>query len=468
MDIFAEIEIPASSEPSPKPLVSVPISAGAVSDPIRQKFYDMRGMASDNPYTWNDARLFFRQAKFMESFADDYASFAEFSMHYPCYQRMGYERLRTYFTWRAALRRGETVRTALSYVFLHIYELLSCIGKNSPEEALAGLVSLRKAYAPQFPALENYLPTWLTDFHIYYNIPLVEYENDTLSDWNAFSSYDITKSKFYADNADLLTECFPYVVRALTALAGKKSMMLREIFSHTSSQFVPWQPFRRAIFHPHFNQPDRTTILPNGQVYTVTDNKFATRHITPYAHKKDLAAYIIKKTESLLRQHSSYKKITANPILLQIQSVTMPEITHAIESAVVDFYKEKNRVEIKINHANLTRIREEAEDITEKLIVEEVPSPLPSMGVLDIVEKPVENSFADVLTSIEKEAIRLIHRDGDMQKIKAFAKDEGLMLEILIDGINEKAMDMIGDNLIDADSDIAIYDDYLSHLQTFL
>ncbi|MCL2200034.1 MAG: TerB N-terminal domain-containing protein [Defluviitaleaceae bacterium] len=487
MDIFAEIEISAPPEkPIPHPpLASIPIRGGITADPIRQKFYDMRSMASDNPYTWNDARLFYRQAKFMEGFTDDYTAFADFSMHYPCYQRMGYERLRTYFTWRTALRRAEATQTTLSYIFLHIYELLSCIGTNSPEDALAGLISLQKNYAPQFPALDNYLPQWLQDFHIYYNIPLstpiFTYENSSLLDWNTFSSYDITKSKFYAlpQNAELLNDCFPHVTRALAALAAQKSITLSDLFSHTSNQQIPWQPFRRALFHPHLNQPNRTTTLPNNKTYTVTSNKFTTQHTAPYAHKKDLVAYIIKKTEALLRRSTNHKKITADPTSLQKSTtalsqlnISIPEITATIESAISSYHTEKNRIEIKINPKNLTKIREEAADTTEKLIVEEVQNQdlgaqpqTPQGDAAPLTPIIRESNLVNALSEKEKDALKLIRSDGEVQKIKAFADREGLMLEILIDNINEKAMDVIGDNLVEVDGDtVIIYDDYLHYI----
>ena len=49
------------------------------------------------------------------------------------------------------------------------------------------------------------------------------------------------------------------------------------------------------------------------------------------------------------------------------------------------------------------------------------------------------------------------------QALKKFADSQGIMLEILMDGINEKAMDAIGDSLLD--SDFAIYEDYIEQVK---
>jgi len=48
-----------------------PVNQGAF-DPIRQKFYDMRRLSADRRFARNDAELFYRQAKFMADFTDDY------------------------------------------------------------------------------------------------------------------------------------------------------------------------------------------------------------------------------------------------------------------------------------------------------------------------------------------------------------------------------------------------------------
>ena len=50
---------------------------------------------------------------------------------------------------------------------------------------------------------------------------------------------------------------------------------------------------------------------------------------------------------------------------------------------------------------------------------------------------------------------------GEME-LKKFADECGVMLEVLADGINEKAMDIVGDNILS--DDFEIYDDYAGSL----
>jgi hypothetical protein len=475
MDIFAEIEMEGAPNAPPLPNTSINISNTA--DPIRQKFYDMRGIAPDNPYTWSDARLFYKQAKFMENFTDDYEGFADFSMHYPCFQRMGYERLRTYFTWRTSARRDDFLPIGLSYVFLYVYELLMCIGVKEPAEALARLSALRE----KFPALNEYFPMWLKDFDIYYNFEnpaeIFSYScRDDLAAWNKLSSYDIEKSKFYTAENKLIQDCFTAVIQNLSALCEEKNIRLKDLFVNTGKEEIPWQPFRRALFHPWLKQADRITELPCGETFYCRNNVWTTLYSAPYSHRKDLIGFIIKKTEACTRDASDYKRITAdtssifkaNAALTQLD-ITPADIANQIEQAAARFFREKNRIIVNISHKNLERIREEADDITDKLVVEECAC---AVRTPDFEEPSPQTEqhheqtsdcfvlFKQSLSAAETEALKIISESGDNAKIKSFSDENGIMLEILVDSINEKAMDTIGDNVLDFSDTLSVYEEY--------
>jgi hypothetical protein len=57
----------------------------------------------------------------------------------------------------------------------------------------------------------------------------------------------------------------------------------------------------------------------------------------------------------------------------------------------------------------------------------------------------------------------VILQNGD---IKAYADSCGDMLEVLVEGINDKAMDYIGDNLMD--DDFVIYDEYIEQVKEWI
>ena len=83
------------------------------------------------------------------------------------------------------------------------------------------------------------------------------------------------------------------------------------------------------------------------------------------------------------------------------------------------------------------------------------------MGYSHPVGSAADNSadrLRNTLSPIEAEALKILLQSGDIRK---FAETSGVMPEVLIDGINEKAAEIIGDSLIGFDGETAeIYEDY--------
>ncbi|HHU72432.1 MAG TPA: hypothetical protein GXZ21_10450, partial [Clostridiales bacterium] len=181
----------------------------------------------------NNAIIFYKQGIFMKDFSDDYAESKAFSQYFPCYQMMGYEQLRTYFTWRTEVRKGNVTDISLSYAFIYIYELLGNIGVSDPQDGLNRLMSFWKAFSVNNKSIDKYVLRWLKDYHIYYELPhsfrefvdtnnLAEYypkmvdTDDSFDLFCSISKYDIRKSTFYTDDyIELIKDCFNFVIEEL-------------------------------------------------------------------------------------------------------------------------------------------------------------------------------------------------------------------------------------------------------------
>ena len=190
--------------------------------------------------------------------------------------------------------------------------------------------------------------------------------------------------------------------------------------------------------------------------------------------------YIIKKTESCLREAVKYKfKISAGPgyfLRLKKSGISPIELDRAIEKAVADFHRDLTRTVVTVDHGNLARIREEALGTQDKLTVPEEEAGSPPVIVSDKqnaapplewpVEPPVSSTdtsdgwdaLRDALNATEREALSIALRGG--ADIGAFADRHGVMPEILADSINEKAMDHIGDNILEMDENMTVYEEY--------
>ena len=468
-------------------------------DPVRERFYQMRDIVSKSPFTLDNSGLFYRQAKFMENFSDEYSGNEPFSMYYPYYQHMGYEQLRTYFSWRAKVRSGEYQRVSLSYVFLYIYELLSNIGVNSAADGLDKLMTVWNTYRGDESALDQYLPQWLKDYHIYYELPngFAEFVSEhglqrhypeliltdantenSLTLWNAMSDYDVTKSKFWGAGYDLLlSNCFSAVLRAVEALCTRRHIRLEDLLIYNICEAALWRPFQRALFYPWLWQPDRWVEMPGREVYYCENNVWTADIPILYSDRNGLAGYIIKKVESCLRQAVKYKyniKIGGDYRFfrrLKKSDISPMELDQTIEKAVADFYRDLTRTVVTVDHGNLARIRIEALTTMDKLLVpdeETLPLTVVAPTAQNVTpEQSAELSrsradgwgaFSDALSDTERKALSMISRGS--VNLKAFADEHGVMLEVLADSINEKATDHIGDSILEMDECITIFDEY--------
>jgi len=86
-------------------------------DEIRELFNRMRDIAREDRYLnfgsrrffdrkmqRENAGIFYRQGMMMKDFEDEYEKKVPYSSYFSDYQMMGYDQLRTYFTWRTQIR----------------------------------------------------------------------------------------------------------------------------------------------------------------------------------------------------------------------------------------------------------------------------------------------------------------------------------------------------------------------------
>ncbi len=538
------------------------------------RFFDRR-VYNDNAF------IFYKQGMFMKDFTDDYKDSIPFSSYFPYYQMMGYEQLRTYFTWRTQVRNGNIADVSLSYAFLYIYELLGNIGFDNPQDALDKLMHFWQEFRAFNSAIDRYIFRWLKDYHIYYELPqsfkefidqndLAMHYPKLVDNKNSFdlfcsiSKYDVRKSIFFAEGREkLITDCFYFVIDKLRQILLDSGIRFEEAIFQPTRKISAWKPFRDALFYQCVKQPDKHVVISENEIYICKQNTWTFSKELTSGNGRELIGYIIKKIESVLRQATKYKvKLTANisavnqEMILRLgeQGMSFDKI---ISNAVFEFYKEVNKTVVIVDHENLSKIRQDALSIQQKLSVPEhddnsasfvtpfnpasselqqtktkpLPdnehvvsnvqktkssqtptisqlafSDLPNTAVtrssgnksglsdlsktepdqssnneqafLDFADfnkaksspsfdnsptplPDVWESFKNALTPTEKQALSIALSENT--QLKKFADKCGIMLEVMIDGINEKAMDFINDNLMD--EEFVIYDDYIDKIE---
>ncbi len=254
----------------------------------------------------SEAELFYRQGVFMEDFEDDCPYHGSFKSYYPTYNAMSDRQLRGYFTWRAAVRRGEVEETSLSFAYVYIYELLCGIGVEEPAEGFAKLRAFWQAYRAFAPELDRYLRVWLQDYVVYHGldphllddqknatfdrmlIDLQRAQSDALARLaagaarpgrrqaskgallppdpalearvlaavDALSTYRIGGSRFYRERPEAVAHVACAVFARLCEYYAKhrKSGLIESLFGELSE--LPYTMFASAVFYSDERHPD--------------------------------------------------------------------------------------------------------------------------------------------------------------------------------------------------------------------
>lgn len=506
---FSEIEIGSNTTVTYK---SIPISQSVepIQDEKRKMFNLMREISRNNHSSYfinskfydkqlqyEKSKIFYLQAVFMKDFEDDFDEPVSFSAYFPYYQLMSYEQLRTYFTWRTRVRNGIIEDTSLSYAFVYIYELLNNIGVDDPQDGLEKLISFWKSYKVYNATIDKYIRKWMKDYHIYYELPktfkefllehnlkndypdIIGYDPDAEDKFEQFcgiSKYNIKQSAFYNEKTSkLIHDCFHFVIEKLLQIFDSAGMNFNELIFHPSRSNSVWNPFNGALFYPTVRQANRRVVLSNNEIYTCYQNRWLFGTIITVESGRNLLSYIFKQMEIVLRKIMRYKykiSVASNLINSEISkklSDAKLSLEKVITEAVLEFHIEANKTIVSVDESVLKKIRSEAKMTQEILIVpEDAPNlkqvtekEAPLLPILhDSPEAATDDwtSFKKTLSELE---IRVLAVLLEGQKdIKKLADQQGVMIEVLIDSINEKALETIGDNILDFNEGLIIYDEY--------
>ena len=153
-----------------------PAASRAAFD-LPERYRQMRAISrwqegtNGHPGRWlTEAELFYRQGTFMADWEDDCPYTGLFKSYFPTYNAMSDRQLRGYFTWRAAVRRGDVQETSLSFAYVYLYELINGIGVTDPLDGFRKIESFWQAYRPFAPELDRYVNVWLQDYAVYHGL----------------------------------------------------------------------------------------------------------------------------------------------------------------------------------------------------------------------------------------------------------------------------------------------------------
>ncbi|HUN09887.1 MAG TPA: TerB N-terminal domain-containing protein [Aggregatilineales bacterium] len=523
---FRKIVVSSESMPSNSGDIPIPprsINPGARPLPEIEKAY--RPTISVSVSVSSPRDNFLEQAKRLANHVEHPVPQVPFMQYWPTYDSMTNAQKKWYFYWRSQVRQGNYLPADLSYVFVHIYEIIHLVGVDDDQAAVDYLTTLWQQYRVFHPKLDRYLIDWIADFYVVYKLPETPLEwyarvleigcqlsdpDIALEAWlsrnsdisqipesllSLVSTYQPTKSKFvqqYNQDGSVGSDLRESLRLVNQYLIQKTNESLFESNRPIETMIVQRQPFANAIYEGRRDPITIATVPRWSDVSTL---------------RLSITA-ILKYTENLLRRQRNFKGtlrgIELPPEWAEILNIAFPspsaEPKAAKQRGAASAQQDANLLEvsetpIRIDYAKVSALTAESDELRDRLITEneqrsteirsEVETAAPgiprtaSIFMLNVerLDDTPENLLTDlqavhdVITGDET-ALRLLnHLKQNDWEVKTDALDailEGGFLSVILDRINERAIGQLGDQLVVMEDDIVLvtedYRDEIRHL----
>lgn len=442
---------------------------------------------------------FYRQGMLMANYEDDFAQMVPINKQRPVYHDLTVDQLRSYFSWRTKFRQGKYKPASAAYVYLLASELVCQIGVKDKAD---GLRQLRLLFAKcaeqkdisigwqQKHILQNYL--------VYYGFPLEEirpdfddelmrgevYHNLLSGEASGQELYQAIcclsaylpknnpllkkePEKFYELLAQVWQKVRLNPYQLLKLLVGEKTTLPVEMFADTV--FFSLDPVKEAEI-----------ILAPGLDYRCQGGQWSNEVYWPSSRQRQLLANFMHEFDRLSRQ--SFKQGRALK-----EKELPPAFKQAIMQGIADYQEilaERARPKVKINMASLDQIRADAAETKESLLTEEerqLEAEEAEKNTSESNKQASESSAAEkkMAKDIDESAASDLGLDENEEQLllalfsgqpyQNFLRQRHLLLSVVVDQINEKIFDEIGDAVIDCDGQKAkIVEDYRSDLADLL
>lgn len=430
------------------------------------------------------ARNFYRQAVFMQDYEDNVPWTGDFVCYFPTYHDLSTQQLRGYFTWRAALRKGDYQPIASSAAYLYIYELLNGVGAASPEDSLRKLREFEAGYLDSGIGDKRMRPNlrrWMLEYAVLNDLPpeLVRQvadpemiERDTAlavlrspenhSDEEVFSALcclggkKADSSPVLANHAEKGMALFAQSWRKASAYVWQGKDLFALCFGQRKTR--QWYPLSNAVYYERTRQRNREFFLNDCRSYCCRNGIWQVEAYEKLSFDKGRLQGFLHETDARLRRYLKtgryLRENTADEWAVPYIDTVIEEDKKALIEAA--------RPKITIDLSGLDQIRRDAATTRESLLtedeIEEMEEEAPSTAEGEASDLPLDHVQIQILQDLLK--------GQDATKIM---KAEHRMPSMTADAINEALFDEIGDTVLLCEDDrLLLVDDYIEELKELL
>ena len=430
-------------------------------------------------YRQSRESIFIKQGKLLAAYEDDYVYDRRVTHYFPTYQSLTNPELRGYFSWRTKLRRGNLQKTSLTYAFLYIYELLNQIGVADPMDGYRKLTEFRDAYGALDDGILPYLNLWLMDYVVYYNLdaglladdPQVRFnrgiavldsirsrgDEEVIRAVKQLSPKWLERSKFYREYRE---DCDTVIVRVLRRMSAHynarcKKTMVEQYFGSFSQYRVIL--FDAAVFLKRQEQDSRQYKVDENYIYRCRNGLWSVQKYNCLPHSNGKLGDVLKAIDGVMRECYGYGR----PIQYKLDTKWILKIIQEEARNLLAEKKAAEEKKITIDYSRLARIRSDAAVTRDRLMVEEeAEEEAPPVQTPAPAEEPEDTP----LTRDEYRLLQSLLYGRDY----GWVRSSGLMLSVLVDGINDKLYDTFSDSVLLGDDPPELIEDYIADLKEMI
>ena len=461
-----------------------PRKAAPVDEKTPSLIRAARSLAKNNDsfYSYiNKRKLFLKQGKLLANYEDDYPEKLKVNRYCPTYDDLTDLELRSYFSWRTKLRRGDLQESCRTFAFLYMYELINGIGVKDPMEGLKKLDDFAVKYGALDDVIPKYYVNWRREYIVYYDLPVeligaksirsfasevvlldratAQSDAEIMQTVKLLAPGWLSRSKLYKTNEKDMDRVIAGTIRRMCrhyADKGGRSLS-DQLFGPVTEG--PVQLFYDAVFCDPLKRKTAEYVIAEGVCYRCEGGYWSVtrRHIAPRGQKK---------LEGLTRAIDGTMRTALNigkPIQYPNQ---LKWVNKAISEEIQQLLDDKKKAEqaakrVAIDFGVLSRIRSDAAETQEKLRVEdedELPEEMPPADIPEAQPEPERSEGESPLNDAEYRLMQCLLYGGDT----AWVQQEGKLKSVLLDSINEKLYDTFQDSVIDGE---ALVEDYVEELK---
>lgn len=476
------------NRPSPKPGPQPSRRTVLRGQPTTQdRFVDVSPAQSHGPHQSrisvsisyeNRGTSFAKQALKFRSKEGSIVSHVPFKFYWPTYEDMDKAQKSWYFHWRSQARIRNYLPTDLSYLFVHVYEILNLIEISDPTQAANRIKELWLAYRPTNPQLDKYLPDWGGDLLAVKAEPdlalawwedMLEIEKlaiprevvNTIVEkairiggthelpykiWSLLSNYK-PRNKFYQlQNIDNQID-LAYQKAINTAnnyyLRTTKKSLIDQFISENIYNYEKYVFSSALIGYPH----PQTIRLASGRNYVGSQNL------------ADNITSIMKYAENILRKQLKFSA--------KLSGVKLPlELAKELDTAFAVQEPAPQPIRITLDPARVAKLHKDSQEVSDLLKTDS-----------EAKEKALLTDLKEVrtlwigLNILERQLVAGIFR-GDVNSISQ-AENLHSQQEVtnisVIEAINKQSLSLLGDQLIYSENaQVILAEDFLDELEVVI